>query len=126
MFFICCTNKVIIGTIHQIPDFTNLLRDAVHIFLWRNTCFLRLLFNFLPMFVRPGLKEYLVSFLPFKTRHSISQHNFVRISNMRLAGCIDDCSCNIIIALLAHILIPVTFPSHVFYIYFVVSLFIFI
>ena len=97
------TDKIIIRTIHQIPDLFNLIRYAIYIFLWRNACFLCLLFDFLPMLIRSGLEIYFKTFLPFKTRNRICKYNFIRIADMRLAGCIGDRRCDIIFAFAVHI-----------------------
>ena len=94
--FVCRTDKVIIGSIHQIPQLLYHACDVIHIFFWRNAAFLRFQFNFLPMLVRSGLEKNVITVFSLKSGNTVGQHNLIAVPDMRFAGCIGNCRGDII------------------------------
>ena len=84
MVVIRCPDKFIVAGIHQIPDFPHLTGNPVHMFLWRDSLFLRRLLNFLPVFVRSCQKKYVIAHQSFESCNRIGQNNLVGIANMGL------------------------------------------
>ena len=85
---ICGTDKFIIGSVHQIPDSLNLAGHIVHEFLRSNACFLGLQLNLLAVFVRTGLKEYVVALESAETGNGVRQYNLIGVADVGLAGCV--------------------------------------
>ena len=90
MPFICRTDKVIIGSIHQVPQLSDRSGHAVHILLRSNAGRLRLQFDLLSMLIRPCLEKNVITVFSFKPGNTVCQYNFINISNMRFPGCISD------------------------------------
>ena len=91
LFFMVCVSradKVIVGRVHQIPDALYLACYVVYILFWRNACFFCLLLDLLAMLVCSGLEINVVALQSLITRDRISEHDLIRISDMRLAGCV--------------------------------------
>ena len=106
MIYICCTNKIIIRTIHKIPDLFYFSRYFIYIFLWRNSSLLCLYFIFLSMFIRSCLEINIIPFLSFKSCNCICQNNLIRISNVWFTGSIGNCCCHIKLSFICHVINP--------------------
>ena len=89
-------DKLIIGSVHQIPNPLYLSSCLVHELLGSNTCCLSLFFNLLSMLVRTCLEEHVISLLPLISGYAVSQNDFIGIADMRLAGSIGNGRGNII------------------------------
>ena len=96
MGLIRSTYEVIIRGIHQIPQFPNHSSHIIHIFLRGNAGFLRLHFNFLPVFIGAGLEKNIISVFPFKPGNTIGQYNFITVANVRLSRCVGNRCSNIV------------------------------
>ena len=80
-----CTDKLIIRSIHQIPDSLNFSGYIVHKFFGGNSCFLCLQLNFLSMFIGSCLEKYIVSLAPFVSCDRICQYDLISVADMRFA-----------------------------------------
>ena len=89
-------DKLIIGSVHQIPNPLYLSCCLVHELLGSHTCCLSLFFNLLSMLVRTCLEEHVISLLPLISGYAVSQNDFIGIADMRLAGSIGNGRGNII------------------------------
>ena len=101
MVFICCTDKFIIGCVHQIPDTFDLTGNVIYEFLRCNTSFLGLQLDLLAMLISTCLEIYVISLLSLKTCDGICKNNLISISDMRFTGCVRNGSADII-SLLFH------------------------
>ena len=77
--------KFVIGNIQQVAHSLNHPCHFVHELLRCLPCLLRLQLNLLTMFVRSRLEKHFIAFLPLKTGDTVSQHNLIIISNVRLS-----------------------------------------
>ncbi len=96
MVIICGTDKLVIRSIHQIPDPLDLCRYIIYELFWCDSCLLCLQFNLLAVLISSGLEKHVISLAPFVARNGICQDNLISIADMRFAGCIGNRSCNII------------------------------
>ena len=101
MIFICCTDKFIIRSVHQIPDPFDLTGHVIYEFLRCNACFFCLQLDLLAMLICSCLKIYVISLLSLKTCDGICKNNLISISDMRFTGCVRNGSADII-SLLFH------------------------
>ena len=101
MVFICCTDKFVIGCVHQIPDTFDLTGNVIYEFLRCNTSFLSLQLDLLAMLIRTCLEIYVITLLSLKTCDGICKNNLISISDMRFTGCVRNGSADII-SLLFH------------------------
>ena len=85
MVFICCTDKLVIGCIHQIPDLLDLTGYIVYKLLRGNTCFACFDLNLLTMLICTCLETDIVSLHSLKTCNTVSQNDFISITDMWLA-----------------------------------------
>jgi hypothetical protein len=95
-------DKVIVGRVHQIPDALYLACYVVYILFWRNACFFCLLLDLLAMLVCSGLEINVVALQSLITRDRISEHDLIRISDMRLAGCVSNRGRHVKFSLVTH------------------------
>src|SRR5699024_4538430 len=79
-------DKIIIGSIHQIPDLLYLPSHFVLILLGGNLGFLRLQLDLLSMLVCPGLVIDVIALLTFVAGDGVRQHDLIGIADMRFAG----------------------------------------
>ena len=84
MVFIGCTDKIIIGSVHQIPDAFYLSGYIVHILFRSDPGLLGLLLDLLTMFVRSGLEVNIITFLTAESCDRICKYDLVGISNFPL------------------------------------------
>ena len=103
MVFIGCTDKIIIGSVHQIPDAFYLSGYIVHILFRSDPGLLGLLLDLLTMFVRSGLEVNIITFLTAESCDRICKYDLVGISNVRLAGCVGNRCCHIKFSFAAHV-----------------------
>ena len=106
MVSICGADKLIIGSVHQIPDTPDLPCSLVHKLLWSNACSLCLLLDLLSVLIGTGLEEHIVSLSSLISCNTVCQHDLIGVADMRLTGSICDGSCNIIrlfLTILTHI-----------------------
>ena len=96
MLRIRCTDKFVIGRIHQIPDTTDLACNLINMLLWCDPGCFGLQFDLLTMLIGACLKKHIISLLSFEPGNAVCQHDLIRISNVRLAGCIRNRGRNII------------------------------
>ena len=80
-----CTDKFIIGSIHQVPDPLDLSGHIVHKLLRGDPRFLRLELDLLPVLVCSCLEEYIVSLAPLVARDRVREHDLIGIADVRLA-----------------------------------------
>ena len=95
MILVRCTDKFVIGCVHQIPDSLNLRRHSIHKFFRSYARFLCFQFDLLSMFVCSCLEKHIISLLSFKTRDTVCQNHFISVADMRFARCIGNRSCHI-------------------------------
>ena len=85
MIFVCCTDKFVIRSIHQIPDFLDFSGNIVYKFFW---CYSRLFcfeLDLLTMLISSCLEKYIVSLTSLVSCDRVSQNNLISVSNMRFA-----------------------------------------
>lgn len=85
MVIICCTDKFVIRSIHQIPDFLDFSGNIVYKFFW---CYSRLFcfeLDLLTMLISSCLEKYIVSLTSLVSCDRVSQNNLISVSNMRFA-----------------------------------------
>ena len=107
MILVCGTDKLIIGSVHQIPDGLDLSGHIVYIFLRCDAGFLRFQLDLLSMLVGTGLEKHIIALLSFKTGDGICQNYLVGVADMRLAGRIGDRRCHIIFSSVHFILLSI-------------------
>ena len=95
MIIVCCSDKLVITCVHQIPNSFNLCGNPINIFFRAYARLLGKLLYFLSVFVRSRTEEHIVSHISFKSRYCVCQNNLICVSYMRLTRCICDCGCNI-------------------------------
>ena len=109
MVFVGGADKAVVGCVHQIPDALNLSGYLVHIFLRSDSGSLCLLLNLLAVLVGSCLEVDVISFCFFIPCNRIRQNNLIGVADMRLAGCVCDCGCHIVFALVAHCMYILSF-----------------
>ena len=102
MVFISGTDKFIVRRVHKIPDAFNLTCGLIHKLLGCLSCRLCPVFYLLTMLICAGLEEYVISFQPSVSCNGIRQDYLICISDMRLAGCIGNGRCHVILTFIAH------------------------
>ena len=105
LFLMVCigrADKVIVGRVHQIPDALYLTCHVIYILFWRNACFFCLLLNLLAMLICSGLEINVVALQSLITRDRICEHDLIRISDMRLAGCVGNRGRHVKFSLVTH------------------------
>ena len=95
MVFIGGTDEIIVGGIHLIPDTADLARHAVHISLRGDTGFFGVVFDLLPVLVRPGAEKHIVAAQAPVARHRIGKNHLISVAEVRLAGGIGNGGCQI-------------------------------
>ena len=98
-----CPDEAVVAGAHQIPDSADLAGIPVNKFLGRQPGLGSLDLIFLTMLVGSGLENDIVSFCPFVAGDCIRQDRFIGVSDVRLAGGIGDCGCNIIWFSVCHV-----------------------
>ena len=96
MILIRCTNKLIIGSVHQIPDRLDLPRGMIYEFLWCYACCLGLFLYLLTVLICSCLEKYIIPFGSLKPGNRIRKHCLIRITNVRFSRRIGNGSGNII------------------------------
>ena len=85
VILICCTDKLVIRSIHQIPDFLDFSGNIVYEFFW---CYSRLFcfeLDLLTMLIGSCLEKYIISLTSLVSCDRVSQNNLISVSNMRFA-----------------------------------------
>ena len=95
-------DETVIAGAHQIPDLTDHAGIPVDKFLRRHAGFRSLDLILLTMFIRPGLKNDIITFSPFIAGDRIRQHSLIGIADMRLAGRVGNRGCDIVRFLFCH------------------------
>ena len=95
MIRIRCADETGIGDPHEIPNAFDLARNAVDIFLGADARLFGAAFDFLAVLVRAGQKEDVISALALIPRDGIGCDGFIGVADVRLAGAVCDCRCNI-------------------------------
>ena len=85
MICICGADELVIGSIHQIPDFFNLSRHLVNKLFGRNAGLGGFLLDLLTMFIGSGLEADIVALFPAEAGNAVCQHDFISIPDMGLA-----------------------------------------
>ena len=88
LFLMICirsTNKLIIRSIHQIPDIFNLSRYIIYVFLGSDASFLSFVLNFLTVLIGTCLEKHIISLLSFETGNTVCQYYLISVADMRLA-----------------------------------------
>ena len=85
MIIICCTDKVIIGGVHQIPDLPDRASHIVYIFLRCNTGLLCLQLDLLSMLIRSCLKKNIIAIFSLETGNAVCQNNLIAVSDVRFS-----------------------------------------
>ena len=84
MIIICSPDKLIIRSLHQIPDIPDLTGYLIHKLLAADPGFLRLQLDLLSMLIRSCLEKHIIPLLPLKPGNTIRQNRLISIPNMRL------------------------------------------
>ena len=77
-------DKLIIRSLHQIPDILDLTGYLIYKLLAADASFLCLQFNLLSVLIRSCLEKHIIPLLPLKPGNTIRQNRLISISNMRL------------------------------------------
>ena len=90
-------NEFVVGSVHQIPDTSDVCGDSVDEFLGSNFCRFGFELDFFAVLVRARLEHYVITLRSAKTRKEIRQHDFVSVADVRFARRISDCCCDVIL-----------------------------
>ena len=77
-------DKLIIGSVHQIPDTPDLPCSLVHKLLWSNACSLCLLLDLLSVLISTCLEEHIIALGSLISCNTICQHDLIGVADMRL------------------------------------------
>ena len=84
MIVVSSSYKLIIRSVHKIPNFLYLTRGLINILLWSFSCLLCLDLYLLSVLVCTCLKKYIVALCSFISCYSICKHYLIGIAYMRL------------------------------------------
>ena len=90
VLLICCTDELIIGGVHEIPDITDHGSNLVHVCLRAHACCDCLLLDLLSVLICARHKADIIALFSLETRDRVRQYDLVGVADMRLAGCIGD------------------------------------
>ena len=82
MVVVSGTDKIIIGSIHCIPDFSDLSRNTVDMFFRSDTGVFGFFLNLLSVFIGTGAEEDIVAFHPFVACNCVGKNDFIGIANV--------------------------------------------
>ena len=96
MFGVGRTHKLIVRSAHHVPNVFDGTSHVIDKRLGRYAGCRRFFFNFLAVFVRTRLEEYVIALLALKTSNRISQNRFIGIPDMGFPGSVCNCGGDII------------------------------
>ena len=83
-------DELVIGGVHQIPDLLDLRRDVVHMLLRGDARGLGLFLDLLAVLVRAGLEVHVVAGHALVARDRVSEHDLIRVADVRLRRGVGD------------------------------------
>ncbi len=95
-------DKFVVRDVEHIAEPADRSSHIVHKRLWRHARFRRLELDLLSVLVRSGLEKDIVAVLSLVARYAVRQHDLVVVSDMRLAGSVRYCRCDIVFTFILH------------------------
>ena len=95
-------DKAVVGCAHQVPETLDLGCDFVDKFLGALACAGRPGLDLLSVLVGTCHEADIVTVRPFIAGNAVRQDDLIAVADMRLAGRIGDCSCDIIFSFILH------------------------
>ena len=96
MVIICCTDKLVIWSIHEIPYSLDLTWCLINEFLWGLHVLKSLVLDLLSMLICSCHESYIITCESLVPCNAVSQHDLVGVAYMRFTWCICNGGCNII------------------------------
>ena len=105
MIIVGGTDKVVVGNVQKVAHILNLSGYLIYKFLGCYAGFVGLQFDFLTVLVGTGLEIDVIALGSFISGNTVCQHDFVVVSDVRLARCVGNGCCDVIL-FFAHFLLP--------------------
>ncbi len=102
VIFIRRADKAIIGSVDEVPESLDLSCHFVYEFLGSLAGCCRSGLDLLAVLVAAGLEMHVIAVRFLVSRDTVSKDDLIRISDMRLAGCVCDRCCNVIFPFILH------------------------
>ena len=102
MVFICCADEAVVGSVDEVPESLDLSCHFVYEFLGSLAGCRRSGLDLLTVLVTAGLEMHVIAVRFLVSCDAVSQNDLIRISDMRLAGCVCDRCCNVIFPFILH------------------------
>ena len=84
------TDELVIGSIHQIPDFFDLSGYLIYIFFRGDPCCFRFLFNLQAVLIGAGLEKNVITLKAFIACDTVCQDDLISIADVRFPGSISN------------------------------------